>query len=98
MGSYNNCDIIHLTPKSTPFDAFDDLHQILLDRMSDNMASLFQSGKYSVINTYITTTNRFYVIKLISEAYTLQNNSKIDGNNISAGEFAVKSQYLFYMQ
>ena len=42
------------------------------------MASLFQYGNYGAINTDDTTTNVFYVIKFISEAYTLQNNTTID--------------------
>ena len=59
------------------------------------MASLFQSGMYGVINIDETTTNGFYVIKFISEAYTLQNNTQIDGQVISDGELVVKAQYLF---
>ena len=49
------------------------------------MDSLVQPGKYGVINTANTTTNGFYVIQFISEAYTLQNNTKIDGQFIYAG-------------
>ena len=60
------------------------------------MASLVQSGKYDSINTSDTTTNGFYVIKFISEAYTLQNNTTIDGQMISSGELVVKAQYLCY--
>ena len=41
------------------------------------MASLVQYGKYGAIDTVETTTNGFYVIQLISEAYTLQNNTTI---------------------
>ena len=48
------------------------------------MASLFQSGMYGAINTYDTTPNGLYVIQFISEAYTLQNNTTIDGQVISA--------------
>ena len=33
-----------------------------------------------------------------SGAYTLQENTKIDGQIISAGELVVKAQYLFLMQ
>ena len=43
------------------------------------MASLFQSGMYGAINTDDTTTNGLYVIQFLSEAYTLQNNTTIDG-------------------
>ena len=55
MGSYNNWNIIELTPKSTPFEAFDDIHKVVLDGISNNMASLVQSGMYGAINTYDTT-------------------------------------------
>ena len=53
---------------------------------------------YGAINTYDTTPNGFYVIQLLSEAYTLQNITKIDGHIIYAGELVVKAQYLCSMQ
>ena len=62
------------------------------------MASLVQPGMYGVINTDDTTTNGFYVIQFISEAYTLQNNTQIDGPVISAGELVAKAQYICSMQ
>ena len=62
------------------------------------MVSLGKQGKYGAINTSYTTTNVFYVIQLISEAYTLQNNTKIDGHIISADELVVKVQYIFSMK
>ena len=49
------------------------------------MASLVESGKYGAINTTDTTTNGFYVIILISEAYTLQENATIYVKIITAG-------------
>ena len=57
MGSYNSWNIIHLTPRSTPFEAFDEIHQVVLDFISRNMASLFQSSNYVVINTDDTIIN-----------------------------------------
>ena len=62
------------------------------------MASLFQSGTYGVINTSDTITNGFYVIKFILEAYTLKNNTKIDGQIIYAGELVIKAKYIRFMQ
>ena len=59
LGSYNNWNIIQLTQKSIFFEAFDEIHQVVLDGISDNMDSLVQSGMYGVINTYYTTTNGF---------------------------------------
>ena len=62
------------------------------------MASLVESGKYGSINTTDTTTNGFYVVIFTSEAYTLQENTKIDGQIITAGELVVKAQYIFSVQ
>ena len=62
------------------------------------MASLVQSGKYGAINITDTTTNGFYVIKLISKACKLKNNTTIDGKIISAVLLVVKSQYLCSMK
>ena len=62
------------------------------------MASLVQSGMYGAINTAENTSNELYVIQFISEAYTLQNNTKIDEHVISAGELVVKAKYICYMQ
>ena len=44
---------------------------------------------YCVINTDDTATNGFYVIQFLSEEYTLQNNTTIYGQVISAGELVV---------
>ena len=72
LGPYNNWKIIYLTPKSIPSEAFDEIHQVVLDGISENMASLIQSRMYGAINTDETTTNGFYVIQFISEAYKLK--------------------------
>ena len=72
-GSYNNWNIIELTPKSTPFEAFDEVHKVVLDKISENMASLVQPGMYGAIHTDDNTKNGFYVIQFISEAYMVQN-------------------------
>ena len=98
MGSYNNWNNIHMLPKSTPFETFDEIHQVVLDGISDNMALLVQSGKSGIINTVDTITNKCYVIKFISEEYTLQNNTTIYGQIISADELVVKEKYIFSMQ
>ena len=96
--SYSNWNIIELTPKSTPFGGFDDMHQVVLDVISENMDFLVQSGMYYAINTYYTTDNVLYVIQFISEAYTLQNNTTIYGQVIPSGELVFKAKYLCSMQ
>ena len=62
------------------------------------MASLVQLGIYGTFNTSENTTNGLYVVQFISEEYTLQNNTTIDGHVISAGELVVKAKYLCFMQ
>ena len=51
LGSYNNWNIIELTPKLTPFEEFYEIHKVVLDGISENMDSLVQSGMYGSINT-----------------------------------------------
>ena len=55
--SYNNCNIIYLTPKATYFEAFDEVHKVVLDRISENVDSLVQSGMYGALNTDETKNN-----------------------------------------
>ena len=51
LGPYKNWNIIHLTPKSIPSEAFDEIHQVVLDEISSNMVSLVQLDMYGAINT-----------------------------------------------
>ena len=71
LGELNNWNIIELSSKSTSSETFDEIHQVVLDGISDIMASLVESGKYGAINTTDTSTNGFYVIMFTSGAYTL---------------------------
>ena len=71
---------------------------MVIDGISENMASLAQVGMYGDIHTYDTTTNGLYVIQFVSDAYTLQSHTTIDGKVISDGELFVKSQYICSMQ
>ena len=85
LGSFNNWNNIQLPSNSTSSDTFDEIHQVVIDGISDNMASLVESGKYGAINTTDTSTNGFYVIMFTSGAYTLQENTTIYGQIITAG-------------
>ena len=58
------------------------------------MASLFKSENYESINTTDTAINGFYVIMFTSEAYTLQENTTIDGQIITSEELVFKAQYI----
>ena len=50
LGAFNNWNIIQLSSKSTSSDTFDEIHQVILDGISDNMASLVESVTYVAIN------------------------------------------------
>ena len=50
LGSFNNWENIQLSSKSTSSDTFYEIHQVVLDGISDNMASLFESGKYGAFH------------------------------------------------
>ena len=72
LGAFNNWNIIELSSESTSSETFDEIHQVVLDGISDNMESLVESGKYEAMNTTDTSTKGFYVIMFTSGAYTLQ--------------------------
>ena len=59
--------------------SFEEIHQVLLDGISENMALLVQSGKYGAINTTYTAAMVYCVIKFVLEAYTLQYDTKCYG-------------------
>ena len=76
---------------------FDDIHKVVLDGINENMASLVQAGMYGDNNIDDSTSNGFYVIQFLSEAYTLQNNTTIYVQVIYSGELIVKAKYLCSM-
>ena len=78
LGPLNNWYNIQLAQKSTPYYAYDETHQVIFDRISDNMASLVEPGKYGAINKTDTETNGFYVIMVTLEAYKLQGKKLMD--------------------
>ena len=72
LGSFTSWNIIELSQKSTSSETFYEIHQVVIYRISGDMASLVESGKYGAINTTYTSTNGFYVIMFISVSYILQ--------------------------
>ena len=87
-----------MSHKSTPSDAFDEIHQVIFDGISDNVDLLVESGKYGAIDTTDTAKNEFYVIMFTSKAYTLQDNTIIDEQIRTTGELVVKAQYICSIQ
>ena len=56
------------------------------------------SVMYGAINIDDKTSNGLYIIQFHSEAYTLKNNTTIDGQVISTGKLVFRSQYICSMQ
>ena len=55
------------------------------------MSELVQNGIYGAINTTDLTTMEYYVVKLLSEPYTLEYDNRVDNQVINADEIIVKS-------
>ena len=95
---FHNWNIIKLSHKETYSEEINKIHQVLLDRICENMAALLQTSKRGAINTTDTATRRYYVIKLMSEPYKLQEEKMCNGKISTTGELVVKSQYINFMQ
>ena len=98
LGSFNSWNIIKLSHKSTTSEDCEDIHKVVLDGISENMASLVQPVIYDAMNTIETSTMGYYVIKFVSYTYTLQEDTSCEGQIISAGEICFKTKYLICMQ
>ena len=83
--SFNNCNTIDFSHKSTSSEDIEKINQFVLDGISDNMDALLQTVQYGNINTSDTTTMGYYVVKLLSEAYTLQEDTTCDVKTSTAG-------------
>ena len=91
-------DIFEITKKSTHFEAFDEIHQNVIDGISDNMASLVQPGMYGAINTAENTKIDSMLFNSSQSNIRYRIYSTIDGQVISAGELVAKTQYLCSVQ
>ena len=78
LGSFNNWNIILFTNKPNNNNYFDAVHKVVLYCISDNIYSLVHNRKYGVLNTVYPTTVVYYVVKFLSEPYTLQDEKKDD--------------------
>ena len=74
------------------------MNKVLIDGISDSIASLAQLGKYGAINAADPTTMGYYVIKYLSEPCTLQEDQATDGQLSKSSEPVFKSEYLTIMK
>ena len=57
-----------------------------------------KTGKYGSINTTDTTKMGYYVIKFLSKAYALQEETICNRQISTSGQLVVKAQYMNYIQ
>ena len=74
------------------------MHKLVLYGISENMYAIVQNGKYDAINTADPTTMGYYVVKLLSKPYTLQDDKKMDNHVIKVVDLIVNSEYLSIMK
>ena len=72
LGYFNKRNNIKFTNRKTPREDFDAVNNVVLDGISNNMASLVQLEKYCGIHAADPTKMGYYLIKYLSEPYTLQ--------------------------
>ena len=94
LGSFVNWNIIQVSNKSTTYEYFDGVHKVVLDGISENMSSLVHNRKYGAVNTVDPTTTGYYVVKLISEPYTLQEGETVNKQFINSDRIIVNALYL----
>ena len=90
LGSFNNWNIVQFLHKATSSDDHDKIYQVVLDGISNNIYALVQTCQYGTINTTDMTTIGYYVIKFLSEYYTLQEDPTSDEQISPDGEILVK--------
>ena len=98
LGSFIRWNIITFSHKEISSEDLDIVHQVVVDGTSDNIDELIQTDQYDDINTTDTTKKGYYIIKLLSESYTLQKDTTYNRQIIIASELVEKSQYMNRMQ
>ena len=54
------------------------MYKVVLGGISENMSLLVHNDKYGAISTADPTTMDYYVVKFLSDPYTLQDNRKVE--------------------
>ena len=98
LGSFNNWNTIPFTKNTTSSEDFDEVRNVVIYGISYNMDSLAQLVKYGDMNAADSTEMTYYVIKFLSEPYTLQEDQTTYGQVSKSVEPLVKSKYLIIMK
>ena len=88
--SFNNWNIIKVAHKSTTSEASVDIHQVVIDGISNSVALPVQYGKYGTMKTMDSTTMGYCVIKFVPQAYTLQEETNVTGKLVQLVKWLAK--------
>ena len=74
------------------------MNQVVIYGISANMTSLVHTGDCGTSNTIDTITIKYYVVKFLTESFTLQDRIKIDRQVKKEGWLVFKSKHLSIMK
>ena len=89
--SFNDCNIIQFKNKTTSSEYFYEVHKVVLNGISANMASLIQNRNFGAINAADTTTLGYYIVDYFSYTLTIQEYITTDGKISESGELVVRA-------
>ena len=85
IGNLKLLERYYLHNKYTLSDKFYEIHRVVLDGISDIMASLEDTGIYFEISTIDTSIMGYYVDKLIYISVNLQQDNRTDDKVFKSG-------------
>ena len=91
LGSFKKWNIIKISHKNKSSEEFEEIHKVVHDGISDNMAYLDQKMDYGAINKKYPKTMGYYVVKYVWYAYKLQEDTTCDGEIGKDGKLFVKA-------
>ena len=78
----------------TSTEQFEEVNKAVLDGITANMSSLVKAGHYGAMNCNDPQVGNYYIIKFLSDPYTLQNEITVDGQILKDGELVADACYL----
>ena len=83
--TYNNYNAVNFKNKYTPVEDFYDIHEVVLDGISETTALPVQTVNCGFIITTDITTMRYYVVKYLYNIIVLQEDISTDGYIVNTG-------------
>eukprot|EP00957_Ditylum_brightwellii_P149433 11380224-Ditylum_brightwellii.AAC.1 len=85
-----------------PFDASEDtgdddlieIQESIIHGIADKMGAMVNESNFGAVNTNDPKTKRFYIVKLTSLPYTLQEIIEVDNDLIKKGSLVCEAEYM----